>query len=151
MSVTASQMEADTSPVPPRSGRGRGRPSSHGATALRRAVTRLGTRRLDGRSAIAVAAKRFKADLIADLGGDLTRAQETLVELAARTWILLSALDDWLMRQPTLVSGRKRAVIPAVLQRQQLADSLARLLEKLGFERKAKPVPDLATYLGNAA
>jgi len=33
------------------------------------------------------------------------------------------------------------------VQRQQLADSLARHLERLGLERRARPVPDLSTYL----
>lgn len=126
-----------------------GRPATHGATALRKAVTRLGTRRLDGRSTVAVAARRFVADLTADLGGDPSRAQATLIELAARTWIIVEALDDWIMRQPSLVLHRKRAVVPVLLQRQQLVDSLARALERLGLERRAREVPDLASYLAH--
>lgn len=119
----------------------------HNATALRKAVTRLGTRRLDGRSTVAVAARRFVADLTADLGGDPSRAEATLIELAARTWIIVEALDDWIMRQPSLVLHRKRAAVPVLLQRQQLVDSLARTLERLGLERRARDVPDLASYL----
>jgi len=110
-------------------------------------MTLLGTKRLDQRSAVAVAARRFTADLTADLGGDPTRAQATLIELAARTWIMVEALDDWLMRQPSLVLHRKRTVVPVLLQRQQLADSLARTLERLGLDRKARDVTDLQTYL----
>lgn len=124
-----------------------GRPPAHSLTSLRKTMTRLGTKRLDRRSAVAVAARRFKAELTADLGGDPSRAQATLIELAARTWIIVEALDDWLMRQPSLVLHRKRTVVPVLLQRQQLADSLARLLERLGLERKARDVTDLATYL----
>jgi hypothetical protein len=45
-------------------------------------------------SAVAVAARRFKADLTADLGGDPSRAQATLIELAARTWVIVETLDD---------------------------------------------------------
>ncbi|MCC6765252.1 MAG: hypothetical protein IT293_11380 [Deltaproteobacteria bacterium] len=128
-----------------------GRPPTHNATALRKAVTRLGTKRLDGRSTVAVAARRFKADLTADLGGDPSRAQRTLIELAARTWIIVEALDDWIMRQPSLVLHRKRAVVPVLLQRQQLADSLARTLERLGLDRKARNVPTLDRYLATKA
>jgi hypothetical protein len=43
----------------------------------------LTTRHLDGRSAIAVAVRRWKEDVRRDLGGDLTRAQESILELAA--------------------------------------------------------------------
>ena len=71
-----------------------GRPSTHNATALRKAITRLGTGRLDGRSTVAVAARRFIADLTADLGGDPSRAQATLIEFAARTWVLVEAIVD---------------------------------------------------------
>lgn len=126
-----------------------GRPPIHGLNALRKAVTRLSTKRLDQRSAIAVAVRRFKADLVRDLGGNPSRAQETLIELAARTWIIVEALDDWLMRQPSLVLHRKRAVVPVLLQRQQLADSLARQLERLGLERKVREAPDVTSYLAS--
>ena len=129
-------MQPDGHQKPRGSRNGRGRPRTHGLTALRKAVATLGTRRLDNRSAIAIAAKQFKADLIQDLGGDVSRQQETIIELAARTWIIVQALDDWLLRQPTLVAARKRAVLPVVLQRQQLADSLSRMLERLGLERR---------------
>ena len=60
--------------------------------------------------------------------------------------MLVSSLDDWLARQPSLVT-RKRTVLPVVLQRMQIAEGLARNLDRLGLERHAKPVPDLATYL----
>jgi hypothetical protein len=123
-----------------------GRPPTHNATAMRRALTRLGTRRLDRRSTVAVAARRFKIDLARDLGGDPSRAQATLIKLAARTWIIAVALDDVLMRQPSLVT-KKRTVVSVRLQRQQLAESLAWMLERLGRERRAKDVTNLAHYL----
>src|SRR5262245_35542738 len=105
--------------------RPRGRPTQHGLTQLRRSVTQLGTHRLDGRRAVAVAARRFKADVTRDLGGNLTRSQEAAVELAAQTWLVVGALDDWLSRQPSLVT-RRRQLLPVVMQRQALADSLVR-------------------------
>jgi hypothetical protein len=40
--------------------------------------------------------------------------------------------------QSTLINKRKKALLPVVLQRQTLADALARYLGQLGLERKAK-------------
>lgn len=105
---------------------------------MRRALAKLGTGRLDRRSAIAQAARRFKEDLVRDLGGDPSAQQLAVIELAARTWIMLSALDDWLMRQPSLINARKKAVLPALRERQQLADSLARYMSQLGLERRTR-------------
>lgn len=130
-----------------RSKRGRGRPTTHGMTVMRRALAKLGTAKLDQRSAVAIAARRFKADLVRDLGGDVSRQQATIIELAARTWIMLEALDDWLMRQPTLVNQRRKAVLPVVMQRQALADALARNMVQLGLTRKAAPVESLHDYV----
>jgi hypothetical protein len=118
----------------------------HGLKTLRRAVQQLTTRRLDGRSAVAVAVRRWKDDVRRDLGGDLSRAQETILEAVAQSWVILSSLDDWIARQPSLVT-KKRQVIPVVVQRMQIAEGLARNLERLGLERKAKDPLDLATYL----
>src|SRR5437870_531484 len=59
----------------------------HGLHAMRRRLTTLTTRRLDGRSAVAVAVRNWKAEVRADLGGDLTRAQETILEAAPRNWV----------------------------------------------------------------
>jgi hypothetical protein len=104
---------------------------------MRRTLGQLTTRRLDGRSAVAVAVRTWKADVRRDLGGDLTRAQDTILEAAAQAWVILSSLDDWIARQPSLVT-RKRMLLPVVLQRMQVADSLARHLERLGLERRVR-------------
>lgn len=129
---------------------GAGRPTRHGYRAMRRSLATLTTRRLDGRSAVAVAVRTWKADVRRDLGGDLSRAQETILELAAQTWVIVSSLDDWLARQPSLVT-KKRQLLPVVLQRTQLADALARHLERLGLERRSRDVADLGTYLAQRA
>jgi len=52
--------------------------------------------------------------------------------------ILLDSIDTWLFTQPSLVNSRKRSVIPVVLQRQALADSLVRYLAQLGLARRHK-------------
>ncbi len=43
-----------------------------------------------------------------------------------------------------IVNKRRRSVYPILLQRQQLADSFSRHLDRLGIERLPKPVPLLA-------
>src|SRR5262245_31905147 len=110
---------ADAGPTPPGSPRGcraGGRPPIHGAKTLRRAVTLLTTRGLDGRSKVALAVKAWKADIRADLGGDLTRQQEAVLELAAQQWVQVSSLDAWLAQQPSLVLARKRTVLPVLMR-----------------------------------
>lgn len=124
-----------------------GRPRTHGAAAMRRTLRSLTTRRLDGRSALARAVREWKATIRDDLGGDLTKAQETILEIAVQTWVQVSRLDDWLARQPSLVNARKRAVIPVLRQRAQLADSLARHLERLGLERRVRDADSVDAIL----
>ena len=114
-----------------------GRPPVHGLKTLRRAVTQLTTRRLDGRSAIAVAVRRWKEDIRRDRGGDLTQAQETILEGAAQKLIIRDSLADYIARQGGLV-GKKKAVAPVVASFLQVCDSLNRDLERLGLEREAK-------------
>ena len=53
---------------------------------MRRVLATLTTKRVDGRSAIAVAVRTFKSQVRTDLGGDLSRAQETIFKAAAQTW-----------------------------------------------------------------
>ncbi len=65
--------------------------------------------------------------------------------------MILDSLDTWLLRQPSLVLARKKTVMPVVMQRQQIADALARYMGQLGLERKRRGVTDLNTYLTKKA
>ncbi len=49
-----------------------------------------------------VALRKWKADLIQDLGGDgsILMQQESLIELAVRSKIILDSIDAWLLTQP---------------------------------------------------
>jgi len=66
------------------------------------------------------------------------------ISLAIKTKLIL---DVWLLQQPSLIDKRKRAVLPAVRERQSLADALARHLVMLGLEcqRKVKSLGELLT------
>jgi hypothetical protein len=81
---------------------------------------------------------QWREDLIRDLGGDVSTQQDAIISLAIKTKLLLDSIDVWLLQQPTLIIKRKKAVIPAVQQRQVLADALARYMSMLGLARKTK-------------
>lgn len=120
----------------------------HGLTRLRAAVRTLGPRVLDKRTTLGKALASWKADLVRDLGGNPSTQQMALIELATRTKLLLDSVDAWLLVQPTLINRRRRSLIPAVQERQKLADGLVRTLGALGLERSKQEEPlDLSTYL----
>jgi hypothetical protein len=128
-----------------------------GYRALPARVKVAGLSAIDRRTHCARALLDWRRDLIADLGGEdaVTAQQRALVEVATRTKLYVDHLDAWLMGQRSLVNAKKKAAHPVLLQRQQLADALARHLAMLGLERKAKPVMSLDAYIkakyGNGA
>ncbi len=123
--------------------------SRHGLHALKKRVLVAGLEAVDGRTVAAKALLAWRRELVADLGGveNLSAQQMALVELAARTKLLVDSVDAWIMQQRSLVNARKRALLPVVRERTQLADSLARYLSQLGLERKAPPPLSLQEYL----
>jgi hypothetical protein len=121
--------------------------SRHGLHALTRRVSAKGLRSVDGRTTAMRAVAAWKADLIADLGGDPSAQKLTLIDAATKTMLYLNHVDSWLMQQSTLVNKRKRAILPILRERQGLVDSLSRLLQQVGLERQATPVKPLAQYI----
>ena len=121
----------------------------------KRALKQWGERAIDMRTTPGRQLAAWRDALIEDLGGDehVSTQQLTVIELAARTKVLLDGVDAWLFGQPTkhegssrLYSKRDRKLYPIVRQRQALADSLARYMAMLGLERRAK-VHDLDEYV----
>ena len=129
----------------PLTGRPTGRPRKHALRLMRTNLRALTTRRLDGRSAVAVAVRNLKAQITADLGGDLTRAQQLILEDVAQSWIIRQALDDFIVRQEGLTT-KKRGVIPVIGDRMRVAEHLAKQLERLGLKRVPAPVEDFRSY-----
>jgi hypothetical protein len=127
--------------------RGRGRPPTHGLVALKRAVRALGGRAIDRRTSVGKQLAAWRAELIRDLGGDVSTQQAAIIDLAVKTKLMLDSIDAWLLTQRTLVFARRKSLLPAVRERMQLSDALARYLGQLGLERSGKDVPDLASYL----
>ncbi len=123
--------------------------TKHGLYTLKQAVKGLGGRVIDKRTTLGKALAKWRGDLIQDLGGkeSISTQREALVDLAVKSKLILDSIDAWLLTQPSLVNARKRSLLPAVRERQQLADGLARYLGQLGLERKSKDLPDLAREL----
>lgn len=123
--------------------------SRHGLNAVKARVKVRGLAAIDLRTSAGRALVEWKRELIADLGGDdaVSAQRLALVDVIVRTKLYVDSLDAWLMEQPSLVLARKRAVLPVLRERQQLADSLARMLGQLGLDRRAKPGPSLREYI----
>jgi hypothetical protein len=123
--------------------------SRHGLNAPMARVNLRGFHAIDRRTAAARETLAFKKDLAVALGGeaDLSPQRRKLVDLAARAALLLDHVDAWLFEQRSLVNARARTLLPVLVQRQALADHLARLLDKLGLDRVPQKVPDLTAYL----
>jgi hypothetical protein len=111
----------------------------HGLAQMKAGITKLGSRAIDGRYRVSRALAQWRKELIDDLGGEdnISTQQRTLVELASTSKLLLGSIDAWLLSQPSLFT-RDKTLLPVVLQRQQLADGLARYLNQLGLERRHK-------------
>jgi hypothetical protein len=88
----------------------------------------------------------FRDELVAALGGDaeLSPQRRKLVDLATRASLYLDHLDAWLAAQQTLINRRSRTVLPVLLQRQSIADHLAKLLDRIGLDRAAPKQVTLA-------
>jgi hypothetical protein len=113
---------------------------THGLNTLKTAVVKLSGRAIDGRYRIGRQLQKWRRELVDDLGGleNVSTQQEALIDLAVKSKLLLDSIDAWLLTQETLISKRKKALFPVVLQRQTLADGLARYLTQLGLERRHK-------------
>ena len=84
--------------------KGNGNARKHGLNTLKAAVTQLGSRVIPGNTKLGYALKKWRADLIADLGGAdaISTQQSALVDLAVKSKLLLDSIDAWLLTQPTL-------------------------------------------------
>src|SRR5262249_57125715 len=123
----------------------------HGLNGLKARVKVRGLQAIDQRTAAAQALLGWRRDLVEDLGGEavVSAQQRALVEAAVRTRLYVDSLDAWILEHGSLVNARRRALHPVVRERQQLVDSLARLLGLLGLERRQPKAVDLSTYLND--
>lgn len=120
-----------------------------GLNALKARVKIRGLSAIDKRTAAGRALVEWRRELLADLGGEaaVSAQERAVVDLAVRSKLYVDSLDAWLMEQPSLVLHRRRAVLPVLVERQRLADSLSRLLGQLGLQRRQAPAKSLHQYI----
>jgi len=121
----------------------------HGLTVPMVRVKLRGFKAIDRRTVGAREAMAFRSELIAALGGEpaLSPQRRRLVDMAARAALLLDHVDGWLVGQRSLVNSRTRSLLPVLVQRQPLAEHLAKLLDRLGLDRVPGKVVSLPDYL----
>jgi hypothetical protein len=108
-----------------------------------------GFKAIDRRTVGAREAMAFRSELIAALGGEpaLSPQRRRRIDMAARAALLLDHVDGWLVGQRSLVNSRTRSLLPVLVQRQSLAEHLAKLLDRLGLDRVPGKVVSLPDYL----
>lgn len=114
------------------------------ANALRHG---LHSRRLEQNDSAAALVREWQDDVRAALGGELTPQQDALLEVASRTWLMLTSVDAWLLEQPTLVNERRRELLPVVRERSSLVRNLRELLGDLGLKREPARTSPLERHL----
>lgn len=121
----------------------------HATDAVKSKILLKGMAVIDRRSSAAKAIVRWRKAVIDDLGGpaSLSAQQLTLVELAARTKLVLDHLDAALFARTSLVKGKQAKAVGLVADRMKVADSLVRSLLSLGLERKPTILPALGAYV----
>jgi hypothetical protein len=129
---------------------------THGDTLLKKAVSKLGSRALDGRSTLAKELGEERRELIQALGGptEVSPQEMAIVEMIAQKRIRRKPIAQWaLLNRDRLFDRRKRSLVPIALQLEQLEESEVRLLKELGLKRRARQLPSLTEYLntGKAA
>ena len=121
------------------------RPDMHG---IRTAVMVKGCWKIDHRSLAAKALFRWKKQLVNALGGELEVSPQrmALVDMAVRTRLFVESLDAFLLGQKSLLNAKEKSVIPVLLQRQSMVDSLTKILKTLGLNRQHGKVLSLKEY-----
>ena len=106
MAVDTPLTGADAGPLTPkprRSKGNRGHPPVHGVKMLRRVLRSVPIDLLDKRSAIGVAARKRREELIDHCGGAeaVSPAQVILIDTAVKTELIVRAAEDYILRQET--------------------------------------------------
>ena len=104
---------------------------------------------LDGRSKLGRAHKARIAALTADLGGEPSVAQSTLIDRASRLHLLVQLA--WCELQRGTGPFKEGSPVPAVEAYFRAISHERTTLQMLGLERRARPAQDLQGYLAELA
>ena len=123
----------------------------HRLYTLRKAVALPGSRCIDRRTGVGRALAEWRGELIDALGGDgqVSPQQETIIDLAVRSKLILDSIDAWLLQQPSLGRKKYRVLAPyrapaAVGWRMLLARYMAQLGSRTPRAQGARPGHALA-------
>src|SRR6266446_4965117 len=135
--------------------RGNDRRPRTGLLALKAKVMLRGLAAVNRRTKAARDVVKWRAELVAELGGEpgMTAARLTRIETLVRTKLLLEHLDAQLLEYDTLFSrkrGTLRPQVKAILtERNRMAEALERGLAALGASRsKGTVLPSLDDLVG---
>src|ERR1700733_12292024 len=86
--------------------------------------------------------------LVDALGGEsnVSPQQLQLIDCCCREKLFLDHCDAWLMEQPSLTQGKRKGVLPVLLDRMKIATALKQSLSMLGLQRQAKQLETLQEY-----
>jgi hypothetical protein len=112
---------------------------------LQRLLRQHGLAVVHGRTTLGRELAYWRESLASDLGGDVSTAQATLIERVACKRLLVGAIETFLLSNPSTVLLKERLYLLNVYR--MMSDSLRADLVTLGLQRRAKPVPDLQSYL----
>ncbi len=124
--------------------------TTHGLGTLKRAVKVLGSRALDGRTTLAKELAEECRELVNALGGEseVSPQERAIIEMIAQKRVRRKIAAQWaLLNRDRLFNRKKMKLAPIALELEQLEESEARLLDKLGLKRRAKPVKGIAALL----
>jgi len=107
--------------VAPPAPRGNRYAEKHGLNVLKKAWSKLGNRMIDGRSPAAVALRKWRQEIIEDLGGpdNMSAQKEQIIDLACRSRLILHSVDTWIFGQESHVHRSKKrlaTLLPVVIQ-----------------------------------
>ena len=73
--------------------------------------------------------------------------ERTLVDVAARSHVLLCSVDSYILKLRNPVDLRRHVLWGIIAQRDTMVNSFARVIEKLGLQRRAKAIPSITEYM----
>ena len=121
---------------------------SSGLHHLKRVYNELGGRTIDPDSDVGRGLAAWRESVKEDLGGELSAQEESILDVACRSWLILSSIDTWILTKPKhLVNERNRHIVPAVRERSQIADSFLRYMSALGMRKRKKNPITLTEYV----
>ena len=127
-----------------------GRPATHGAHSLRRALAGVRVDALDRRSHVGCALRRIVDDLTDQVGGAdaCSPAVKILIEQTAIRAVITDAVGQWLLQRESLVKADGDGLLKVAVEHVGMQKGLTLMLQAIGLDRRAVPVRDVRQLAG---